>query len=80
MDQPQDNVLDAAEFAAAMHLLQQTMRGVPLPVQVLPPCLMPGGGHTEVRIPIMTKKELSAYKKLFDMIDQSKKGKLNGKI
>ena len=79
MDQPQDNVLDAAEFTAAVHLIQQTMRGVPLPKEALPPCLLPQGKRSEVRIPIMNKRELCAYRKLFEMVDKNGKEHIDSK-
>ena len=71
VDQPQDNVLDAAEFTAAVHLIQQTMRGIPLPKDTLPPCLIPQGKRSEVRIPTMNRRELCAYRKLFEMLDKN---------
>ena len=67
MDIPHDNMLDAAEFAVAMHLLRGYLRGLRLP-PVLPPALrLPA--LEEICPPAISVRELLAYSQLFEVLD-----------
>lgn len=65
-------MLDASEFATAMHLIQLRLRGFDIP-EKLPPSLTPSNGNI-INIPKITGKEMDIYQKTFEWKDKSKTG------
>ena len=76
MDVPHDNMLDSAEFSAAMHLIQLKMRGIKVPMTLPAHLRIPP--KEEVQLPPMKDKDLAAYKGLFYHVAAGKKT-LDGK-
>ena len=84
VDVPHDNMLDAAEFTLALHLIQSHLLGRPVPAE-LPACLtlQPPPSNADVTaahtgLTQMSRKEYTAYGRLFDTLEVDRVGVLKG--
>lgn len=74
-DISRDNLLDVSEFATAMHLIQQRLRGSEIP-EKLPTSLTPVRATLTIVTPMSTE-EWNAYNKTFVWKDANNSGFLD---